>query len=258
MKILLIGDIFGQCGMDYVRAELKYIAEREGADVIIANGENASGGNGLSYSDFDTLIDLGVDVITMGNHTFGRKDILKIFENETSVIRPINYPGGTAGRGSVIINRMGKRIGVVNAMGRVNVMNIDCPFAALENEIETLKSKTDIIIVDFHADATSEKRAMGFFLDGKVTCVAGTHTHVQTADECLLPKGTAYITDLGMTGAVNSVLGVISEIFIERFLTAMPQKFEHADGKAMLCGAVLTIDDTTNKATDIRRICERE
>lgn len=258
MKILLIGDIFGQCGMDYVRAELKYIAEREGADVIIANGENASGGNGLSYSDFDTLIDLGVDVITMGNHTFGRKDILKIFENETSVIRPINYPKGTAGRGSVIINRMGKRIGVVNAMGRVNVMNIDCPFAALENEIETLKSKTDIIIVDFHADATSEKRAMGFFLDGKVTCVAGTHTHVQTADECLLPKGTAYITDLGMTGAVNSVLGVKSEIIIERFLTAMPQKFEHADGKAMLCGAVLTIDDTTNKATDIRRICERE
>lgn len=258
MKILLIGDIFGQCGMDYVRAELKYIAEREGADVIIANGENASGGNGLSYSDFDTLIDLGVDVITMGNHTFGRKDILKIFENETSVIRPINYPRGTAGRGSVIINRMGKRIGVVNAMGRVNVMNIDCPFIALENEIETLKSKTDIIIVDFHADATSEKRAMGFFLDGKVTCVAGTHTHVQTADECLLPKGTAYITDLGMTGAVNSVLGVKSEIIIERFLTAMPQKFEHADGKAMLCGAVLTIDDTTNKATDIRRICERE
>lgn len=258
MKILLIGDIFGQCGMDYVRAELKYIAEREGADVIIANGENASGGNGLSYSDFDTLIDLGVDVITMGNHTFGRKDILKIFENETSVIRPINYPKGTAGKGSVIINRMGKRIGVVNAMGRVNVMNIDCPFAALENEIETLKSKTDIIIVDFHADATSEKRAMGFFLDGKVTCVAGTHTHVQTADECLLPKGTAYITDLGMTGAVNSVLGVKSEIIIERFLTAMPQKFEHADGKAMLCGAVLTIDDTTNKATDIRRICERE
>ena len=136
MKILLIGDIFGECGMDFVRSELKYVAQREGADVIIANAENASGGNGLSYNDFDTLIDLGVDVITMGNHTFGRKDILKIFENETSVIRPLNYPKGTPGKGSVIINRLGNRIGVVNAMGRVNVMNIDCPFTALEKEIE--------------------------------------------------------------------------------------------------------------------------
>lgn len=258
MKILLIGDIFGECGMDFVRSELKYVAQREGADVIIANAENASGGNGLSYSDYDTLIDLGVDVITMGNHTFGRKDILKIFENETSVIRPLNYPKGTPGKGSVIINRMGKRIGVVNAMGRVNVMNIDCPFNALENEIEYLKDKTDIIIVDFHADATSEKRAMGYFLDGKVTCVFGTHTHVQTADECILPKGSAYITDIGMTGARESVLGVKADIIIERFLTSLPQKFEHADGKAMLCGAVLTIDDETNKAVEIRRLCERE
>lgn len=258
MKILLIGDIFGECGMDFVRSELKYVAQREGADVIIANAENASGGNGLSYSDYDTLIDLGVDVITMGNHTFGRKDILKIFENETSVIRPLNYPKGTPGKGSVIINRMGKRIGVVNAMGRVNVMNIDCPFNDLENEIEYLKDKTDIIIVDFHADATSEKRAMGYFLDGKVTCVFGTHTHVQTADECILPKGSAYITDIGMTGARESVLGVKADIIIERFLTSLPQKFEHADGKAMLCGAVLTIDDETNKAVEIRRLCERE
>lgn len=258
MKILLIGDIFGECGMDFVRSELKYVAQREGADVVIANAENASGGNGLSYNDFDTLIDLGVDVITMGNHTFGRKDILKIFENETSVIRPLNYPKGTPGKGSVIINRLGKRIGVVNAMGRVNVMNIDCPFTALEKEIEYLKDKTDIIIVDFHADATSEKRAMGYFLDGKVTCVFGTHTHVQTADECILPKGSAYITDIGMTGARESVLGVKAEIIIERFLTSLPHKFEHADGKAMLCGVVLTIDDATNKAVEIRRLCERE
>lgn len=258
MNILLIGDIFGECGMSYIESELKYIAERENADVIIANGENASGGNGLSYSDYDTLISIGVDVVTMGNHTYGRKDIFKIFENETSVIRPINYPEGNPGKGSVIINRNGKRIGVINAMGRVNVLNIDCPFKALEKEVDLLKDKTDIIIVDFHADATSEKRAMGYFLDGKVTCVAGTHTHVQTADECILPKGTAYITDLGMTGARESVLGVRSDIIIDRFVTGLPQKFEHAEGKAMLCGALVTVDDVTNKPVAIKRILERE
>jgi len=258
MNILLIGDIFGECGMSYVESELKYIAERENADVIIANGENASGGNGLSYKDYDTLMNLGVDVITMGNHTFGRKDIFKIFENETSVIRPINYPEGTSGRGSVIINRLGKRIGVVNALGRVNVLNVDCPFRAVEKEAEYLKDKTDIIIVDFHADATSEKRAFGYFLDGKVTCVFGTHTHVQTADECILPKGTAYITDIGMTGALESVLGVSKEVIIDRFLTSMPQKFEHAGGKAMLCGALVTGDDATNRAVAIKRIMEKE
>lgn len=258
MNILLVGDIFGECGMEYIKSELKYIAQRENADLIIANGENASGGNGLSYSDYDTLMDIGVDVVTMGNHTFGRKDIFKIFENESSVIRPINYPEGTPGKGSVIINRLGKRIAVINAMGRVNVLNIDCPFKALEKEIELLKDKADIIIVDFHADATSEKRAMGYFLDGKVTCIFGTHTHVQTADECILPKGSAYITDLGMTGAKDSVLGVKTDIIIDRFITGLPQKFEHADGKAMLCGALLTVDEATNRATAIKRICERE
>lgn len=258
MKVLLIGDIFGTCGMDYIRYILKDIVDRENIDVVIANGENASGGNGLSYCDYDTLMDIGVDVITMGNHTFGRKDIFKIFEKENNIIRPINYPEGTAGKGSVIVNRCSKRIGVINAMGRVNIMNIDCPFKALEKEIERLKDKTDIIIVDFHADASSEKRAMGYFLDGKVTCVFGTHTHVQTADECILPRGTAYISDLGMTGAIDSVLGVKVEVIIDRFINAMPQKFDHADGRAKLCGAVLTIDDSTNKAVEIKRIIESE
>ncbi len=258
MKILLIGDIFGECGMNYVKYMLPEIVDRESIDMIIANAENASGGNGLSYADYDALIDLGVDVITMGNHTFGRKDIFKIFTNENSVIRPINYPEGTPGKGSVIINRCSKRIGVINAMGRVNIMNIDCPFKACEKEIEAIKDQTDIIIVDFHADASSEKRAMGYFLDGKAACVFGTHTHVQTADECILPKGTAYISDLGMTGAVESVLGVKPDIIIERFMYSMPQKFDHADGKAKLCGAILTIDDVTNKAVKLERIAESE
>ncbi len=258
MKILLIGDIFGECGMNYIKYALPGIIEKTGADVVIANAENATGGNGLSYEDYDTLMDIGVDVVTMGNHTFGRKDIFRIFENEHNIIRPINYPEGTKGEGSVIINRNGKKIAVVNAMGRVNVMNIDCPFRACQKEIEKLKDDADIILVDFHADATSEKRAMGFFLDGSVTCVFGTHTHVQTADNQILPKGTAYITDIGMTGAIDSVLGVEKEVIIDRFLSAMPQRFEHADSKAMLCGALLTVDDATSKAVAIELVCERE
>lgn len=258
MKILLIGDIFGECGMSYLKYALKDIVDKTHADVVIANAENASGGNGLSYSDYDTLMNIGVDAITMGNHTFGRKDILKIFENEHNIIRPVNYPEGTPGKGSVIINRFGKRIAVINAMGRVNVMNIDCPFRATESEIEKLRDNADIIIVDFHADATSEKRAMGFYLDGKATCVFGTHTHVQTADACILPKGTAYITDIGMTGAIDSVLGIKKDIIIDRFISSMPQKFEHADGKAKLCGALLTIDDSTNKAISIELVSESE
>lgn len=258
MKILLVGDIFGQCGMEYVKYNLKYIAEKTCADVIVVNGENASGGNGISYDDYDTLMDIGVDAVTMGNHTFGRRDILKIFESEHNIIRPINYPEGTPGRGSMIINRQGKRIGIINAMGRVNVMNIDCPFRACEREIALLKDKTDIILVDFHADATSEKRAMGFFLDGKVTCVFGTHTHVQTADNTILPMGTAYITDIGMTGAEDSILGVKKDIIIDRFVSAMQTKFEHAEGKAILCGALLTTDDNTNRAISLELVTERE
>lgn len=254
LKILLVGDVFGSCGMDFICSVLREVTEEYGTDFVVVNAENASGGNGLSYSDYDRLMDIGVDVITMGNHTFGRKDIYKIFENEKSVIRPINYPKNTAGCGSVVVKRNGKRIGVINAMGRVNILNIDCPFEAVESEIERLKNDTDIIIVDFHADASSEKRAMGFFLDGKVTCVFGTHTHVQTADETILPHGTAYISDIGMTGAIDSVLGITPSAVIERFMTALPQKFEHADGKAKLCGAVLTVDDNTNKALKIERI----
>ena len=257
MNILLVGDIFGRCGMDFIASVLRETVAEENIDFVIANAENASGGNGLSTADYYTLADIGVDVITMGNHTFGRKDILSIFENESNVIRPLNYPKGTPGEGSTVVGCKGKRIGVINIMGRVNILNIDCPFAAVTAEIERLKDKTDIIIVDFHADATSEKRAMGFYLDGKATCVFGTHTHVQTADECLLPRGTAYITDLGMTGAEQSVIGVLPEAAISKFVTALPTKFEHAHGKARMCGAVLTVDDETYKALSLKRIVKR-
>ncbi len=258
MRILLIGDIFGDCGMEYLRYALPDIIERKNIDMVIANAENASGGNGLSYAYYDALIDMGVDVITMGNHTFGRKDILKIFENEYNIIRPINYPEGNPGKGSVIVDRCGKKIAVINAMGRVNLLNIDCPFVALKKEIEYLNDKADIIIVDFHAEATSEKRAMGYFLDGKVTCVFGTHTHVQTSDACILPRGTAYITDLGMTGAIESVLGVRTDIIIDKFITSLAQKFEPASGKAALHGALLTVDDASCRAVSMELVSESE
>jgi len=249
VRILLVGDIFGECGMEYIRYTLRDIIDRENIDAVIANGENASGGNGISYADFDTLMDIGVDVVTMGNHTFGRKDIFKIFENEYNIIRPINYPEGTPGKGSVIIERCGKKIAVINAMGRVNVANVDCPFLACKKEIERIKEEADIIIVDFHADATSEKRAFGFFLDGMATCVFGTHTHVQTADNQILPKGTAYITDIGMTGPVHSCLGVDKNIVIDRFVSCMPNRFALADSPARIDGAVFYVDEKSGKCT---------
>ena len=254
MNILIIGDIFGECGLNYTALVMREIKEDNNIDLCIANAENVSGGNGISFADYNTLCDIGLDGFTMGNHTYGRKDVIKIFENESNIIRPLNYPEGAPGCGSMILRCKGKNIGVINIMGRVNLLNIDCPFKAVQAEIDKLKDKTDIILVDFHAEATSEKIAMGYYLDGQATCVYGTHTHVQTADETILPGGTAYITDIGMTGAIHSVLGVSKDIIIDRFITGLPRKFEHANGKAKLCGIIITIDDSTNKCTEIKRI----
>lgn len=254
MNILVIGDIFGDCGLDYTRLVLREIKEQYNIDFCIANAENVSGGNGLTFGDYHTLCEIGIDAFTMGNHTFGKKDIIKILENEYNIVRPLNYPKGTPGSGSMILKAKGKNICIINIMGRVNLLNIDCPFTAVKQEIEKLKSQSDIIIVDFHAETTSEKVAMGYYLDGLATCVYGTHTHVQTADETILPKGTAYITDIGMTGAIHSVLGISKEIIIDRFTKVLPQKFEHASGKAKLCGIILEIDEQTNKCKNITRL----
>ncbi len=254
MNILVIGDIFGDCGLNYTSLVLREIKEDYNIDFCIANAENVSGGNGLTFGDYNTLCEIGIDAFTMGNHTFGKKDVVKILENENNIVRPLNYPEGTPGCGSMLLNCNGKKICIINVMGRVNLLNIDCPFKAAEAEIQKYKDDADIILVDFHAETTSEKIAMGYFLDGKATCVFGTHTHVQTADETILPKGTAYITDIGMTGAIHSVLGISKEIIIERFTTALPQKFEHASGKAKLCGIIVQIDENTNQCTKISRL----
>lgn len=258
MNILIIGDIFGSCGLDYVSLVLRELKEDNNIDLCIANAENVSGGNGMTQADYMELIDAGVDAFTMGNHTFGKRDIAQILQNENNVIRPANYPEGTVGKGSMIIGAAGKKVGIINLMGRVNLLNIDCPFRAADREIDLIKDKCDIILVDFHAEATSEKIAMGYYLDGRATCVFGTHTHVQTADETTLPHGTGYITDIGMTGAIHSVIGVSKEVIIERFLTSLPQKFDHAGGKAKLCGIIVTTDDKTDKCTDVKRILYKD
>lgn len=254
MKILAIGDIFGFCGIEHTAMVLKGIICDENIDFCIANGENASA-VGMTKRDYDSLTDAGVDFFTMGNHTFGKQDIIKLFETENNIIRPLNYPKGTPGVGSRVVNVKGFRIGIINILGRVNIsLSLDCPFNACSEEIDRIKDSCDAIIVDFHAEATSEKRAMLFYLDGRVSVLYGTHTHVQTADEHVTHRGTGYLTDLGMTGCVDSVLGVDKDIIINRYTNGVPQKFEYPNGRAVLSGAVFELDDKTGKCKSVKRI----
>lgn len=255
MKVLAVGDIVGNPGYEIIKDYLAGIKKELGIDLCIANGENAAAsGNGITRAIAHGLFDNGVDVITMGNHVWNKRDIFRLFSDGESIIRPANYPAGTPGSGHVIVGINGKKAAVINVMGRVYLDDLDCPFRAVDEEIKIVSKITNIIIVDFHAEATSEKLAMGWYLDGKVSAVYGTHTHVQTADERILPKGTAYITDIGMTGPYDSILGVKKEIIIDRFITHMPQKFEVAEGSAQFNGVVIDIDETTGKANSIHRV----
>ncbi len=258
MKTLIIGDVFSSCGLDYLKLVYREIVENEQIDFTIVNAENVSHGNGITIRDYNEITELGIDAITMGNHTFGRLDVVNLMRDNINIIRPLNYPKGTEGRGYTVLKCKGKKIGIINLMGRVNLLNLDCPFRAADRAIDDISNDCDLIFVDFHAEATSEKVAMGYYLDGRVSCVYGTHTHVQTADETILPKGTAYITDVGMTGAIHSVLGVEKDIIIDRFLTSMPKKFEHANGRAKLSGIVVTSDDATNRVVEIKRILYKD
>ena len=253
MNILAIGDVVGHSGTDFVEMCLRGIIEDYNIDFTILNGENAAPGSGITKKYAERLFDAGVDVMTMGNHTFGKKDIFEIMEENSCVLMPANYPADVLGNRSVICKVSDKKVGVINLLGRVNLVNADCPFKCADKIIDEMKDKADIIMVDFHAEATSEKIAMGYYLDGRVSGVFGTHTHVQTADETVHPKGTGYITDIGMSGVINSVLGVKKEIIIERFLTSVPQKFENAEGKCRICGAVFEISDD-NKCKSVKRI----
>lgn len=247
MRILTIGDVVGDSGTEAVCARLDEIKAHFTADFCIVNGENACSANGISRRKAEMLLSAGADVLTLGNHTFRQKDAAPLLMHNDRVIRPINYPPETAGRGVGVFEKNGVKIAVFNALGRIYLENVDCPFRALLGALE--QTEADIKIVDFHAEATSEKRAMGYFLDGKASVVFGTHTHVQTADLQVLPKGTGYITDIGMSGPHHSCLGVDKNIVIDRFVTAMPHRFELADSPARIDGAVFAIDETNGKCT---------
>jgi metallophosphoesterase (TIGR00282 family) len=254
MKILFVGDIVGACGRGIFFDSLPSLKREHALDMVIVNGENAAHGKGITLNISEELFEAGVDVITMGNHVWNNKDIFQILEYNSRVIRPANLPADNPGRGSVVCEVGGVKVGVLNLLGQVFMDPCDCPFAAAVREVETLRQETDVIIVDMHAEATSEKMAMGWLLDGCVSAVLGTHTHIQTADEKILPKGTAYITDVGMTGAYYSVLGMDRKMIVDRFVTKLPQKFTLADGGAQLNGVVLDIDEASGKSRSITRL----
>jgi metallophosphoesterase (TIGR00282 family) len=255
MKLLFIGDIVGKPGRDLVRHGVPALVDYHRIDLVIANAENSAAGFGITREIGDQLLDRGVDVMTSGNHIWDKKEALDYIGAEPRLLRPANYPAGVPGNGSYLARtRDGRSVGVVNVMGRVFMLNIDDPFAVVLREIEALRSRTRVIFVDFHAEATSEKIAMGWHLDGRVTAMVGTHTHVQTADERILPKGTAYLTDVGMTGPHDSVIGVEIEPALGRFLNGMPARFETATGNPRLNAVLIDADEQTGRATDIERL----
>jgi metallophosphoesterase (TIGR00282 family) len=255
MRVLFIGDIVGKVGRNAVNACLSGLIEKYKIDLVIANGENIAGGFGLTESLVQDLYRMGVHVITTGNHVWDKKDFIGYIAKDNRVLRPANLAPGVPGYGSIIYTMPGGvKVGILNLSGRVFMATMDCPFRTAQSEIEAIRKETKIIIIDFHAEATSEKVAFGYFVDGKASAVLGTHTHVQTADEKILPNGTAYITDVGMTGPSYSVIGIDVDQIIRRFLTGMPDRFETGQGKGMLSAVVVDINPDSGKAAGIQRL----
>ena len=254
MNILMIGDVFGESGRSAVARLLPGLRREHAADLVVANVENAAGGFGVTPAFARAFLDQGVDVMTSGNHIWDKREIVEYIAKENLLLRPANYPAGTPGVGWVTVKAGPHRVAVLNLMGRVFMNPIDCPFRTADAVLPELRRETSIILVDMHAEATSESVAMGWYLDGRVSAVVGTHRHVQTADERVLPGGTAYITDLGLTGPTDGVIGVDRETIIQRFLTQMPTRFEPAKGPAALHGVVITVDPESGRASAIRRV----
>lgn len=254
MRILAVGDLIGESGVKKLKEILPKIKKEEKIDFVVTNGENSAGGMGITEKNYRDILDAGTNVITMGNHTWGKKDIFKFIDNP-QLLRPANYPEGVVGKGLGIYECKNKKIAVMNFIGRVDINILsENPFIMAKKMVEEIKDKVDIIIIDFHAEATAEKIAMGRYLDGKITALFGTHTHVQTADEQIFPEGTAYITDIGMTGPKNSVIGMDIKASIKRFETTLPEKYKLAEGDCIFNAVIFDIDDETNKVTDIKRI----
>ena len=254
MRILMVGDVFGRPGRKFFAEQTPKLRQEKNIDVVVVNGENAAHGKGLTQATFNALLSGGADVITSGNHIWDRKDVYDFIDREPFLVRPANYPENCPGHGFCIYPYKAKNIGVINLEGRVFMQPLDSPFVRAEEILKEIRQKCDIILVDFHAEATAEKVAMGYFLDGKVTAVVGTHTHIPTADERILPNGTAYITDLGMVGPLDSVIGTKTDISVEKFITCRSVKFEVAESPSVYCGLLIEIDDKSNKAINIERI----
>jgi metallophosphoesterase (TIGR00282 family) len=255
MRILFVGDIVGKPGRRALRELLGKVIESYGIDFTIANGENAAGGMGITPAIALEIFEMGVDVLTTGNHIWAKKEIISFLNEEPRILRPANYPEQVPGKGSGIFSsKQGQKIGVINLEGRVFMKHLDCPFRAGEKEVEKLRKETLAIVVDFHAEATSEKMAMGWFLNGGVSAVLGTHTHIQTCDDRILDEGTAYITDVGMTGPLDSVIGIRKQVALDRFLTQIPWKFDVASGEIELQGVMVEIDEKTGKSREIKRL----
>jgi hypothetical protein len=255
VRILFIGDIVGSPGRSAISRELHRLVDRHGADIVIANGENAAGGFGITPDTANELYRQGISLLTSGNHIWDKKDNSGYLDREERLIRPLNYPPGTPGRGLAVVETPGGvKVGVLNLEGRVYMKNLDCPFRVADAELEQLRRETPIILVDIHAEATSEKSALGWYLDGRVSAVVGTHTHVQTADERILPNGTAYISDVGMTGSFDSVIGIDKHQAIQRFLTQQPVKFDIPKKDLRINAVVIVVETATGKAVSIERI----
>ncbi len=253
MRFFIIGDIVGRPARKLLKNILGDIIEENKIDFVIANGENASGGTGLTYKNYQELISYGIDVITMGNHVWDKKEIFQYIDEENKIIRPANYPSPCPGRGYTILNKNNINIGIINLSGRVFLSSLDSPFETFEKNYNTLKKEADIIILDFHAEATAEKIAMGWFVDGRISLIYGTHTHVQTADEKIFPQGTGYITDVGMTGPYYSVLGVDKDIILKKFTTQRPIRHKLADGSVQLNGLITDINEKSGKCIYLER-----
>lgn len=257
MNVLVIGDVVGKVGVDAVKKNLPDLKKKYNIDFTIVNGENSADGMGITKNILNDLYKSGADVITMGNHTWGKKEIFSFIDEEERIIRPSNYAEGLPGKGKVLLDCKNKKIGVVDLIGRVNVGgNFDSPFERADKDIDELKAKgADIIIVEIHAEATAEKIALGYYLKDKATIVYGTHTHVQTADEKIYETGMGYITDIGMTGPKNSIIGMEPTAALKRFLTQMPERYACAQGDAILNGVVFEIDEQSKRVSNIVRIC---
>jgi len=253
IKFFVVGDIIGKPGRNYLASKLRGFSEIKGVDVVIANGENAAGGFSLTTKVVEELFGAGVNIITSGNHIWDNRDILKIIDSEPKLLRPANYPEGVPGQGVCLYNYQGLKIGVINLLGRVQMVPIDCPFRKFDEIYNRISEETDIIIVDFHAEATAEKRAFGWYVVGRASLVYGTHTHVQTADEEILLGKTAYITDIGMTGPFDSVIGMKKDDSIRKFLTQQKVKFEVAEKNIKINGVLVEIDKS-GVAINIERV----